>query len=227
MKLGLAADDVLTTTRAVRKRLDLSRPVEREVLVECLNIAMQAPTGSNRQGWEWIFVTDPTTRKRIAQVYREKFGINAAANRTADPTILYGADDIRAERFDKLIGSVGYLAEVLGDVPVLMIPCVKGRAETASENAVNASASLWGSILPAVWSFMLALRERGLGSAWTTAHLKEDGEQQVADILGIPIEDYTQAGLFPIAYTVGTDFRPAKRLPAETFMHLNHWSQSL
>jgi nitroreductase len=220
MKLGLAADDVLTTTRAVRKRLDLSRPVETEVLVECLRLAMQAPTGSNRQGWEWIFVTDPETRKRVGQVYREKFLINSAANRAADPVAVYGADDVRADGFSKLMGSVGYLAEVIGDVPVLMIPCLQGRVETTS---VNVSAAQWGSIMPAVWSFMLALRERGLGSVWTSAHLKEDGEKQVADILGIPMEDYTQVGLFPIAYTIGTDFSPAKRLPPETVMHINHW----
>jgi nitroreductase len=220
MKLGLAADDVLATTRAVRKRLDLSRPVEREVLVECLELAIQAPTGSNQQGWEWVFVTDPELRQRVAEVYREKFGINAAANRARDPVAVYGAQDVRAEGFPKLLGSVGYLAEIMGDVPVLLVPCVKGRVETSS---VNVSAGKWGSILPAVWSFMLALRERGLGSAWTTAHLKEDGEQRVAEILGIPAESYTQAGLFPIAYTIGTDFRPAKRLPAESVMHFDHW----
>jgi nitroreductase len=220
MHLGLTADEVLTTTRAVRKRLDLSRPVEKEMLVECLDLAMQAPTGSNQQGWEWVFVTDPDLRRRVAEVYREKFNINAAANRAKDPVAVYGANDIRAEGFGKLMGSVGYLAEIMGDVPVLMIPCVKGRVETTS---VNVSAGQWGSILPAVWSFMLALRERGLGSAWTTAHLKEDGEQRVAEILGIPVENYTQAGLFPIAYTIGTDFRPARRLPAESVMHLNRW----
>lgn len=220
MRLGLAADEVLTTTRAVRKRLDLNRPVETEVLVECLELALQAPTGSNQQGWEWVFVTDPGKRKRVAEVYQEKFGINAAANRAKDPVAVYGAKDDRAEGFPKLMGSVGYLADIMGDVPVLMVPCVKGRVETTS---VNASAGAWGSILPAVWSFMLALRERGLGSAWTTAHLKEDGEQRVAEILGIPVEGYTQAGLFPVAYTIGTDFRPAKRLPAESVMHINEW----
>lgn len=220
MKLGLTADEVLTTTRAVRKRLDLSRPVEKAVLVECLDVALQAPTGSNQQGWQWVFVTDPGLRHQVADVYREKFNINAAANRAKDPVAVYGADDVRAAGFGKLLGSVGYLAEIMGEVPVLLVPCVKGRVET---NSVNQSAGHWGSILPAVWSFMLALRERGLGSAWTTAHLKEDGEQRVADILGIPVKQYTQAGLFPIAYTVGTEFRPAKRLPAESVMHLNHW----
>lgn len=221
MKLGLSADEVLTTTRTVRKRLDLTRPVEMEVLEECLGIALQAPTGSNRQSWEWIFVTDPTTRKRIAEIYQEKFKVSAAAFISSDnPAAVYGAEDVRTERFEKLAGSIGYLAENIGEVPVLMIPCIQGRVEMTS---VNVAAAQFGSILPAVWSYMLALRERGLGSAWTTAHLKEDGEHRVAEILGIPAEDYTQVGLFPIAYTIGTDFRPAKRLPPETFMHVNHW----
>jgi nitroreductase len=219
-KLGLSADELLSTTRAVRKRLDLNRPVETEVLLECLALAMQAPTGSNVQGWEWVFVTDPDKRKLVGDVYREKFGINAAKNRAADPEKVYGSNDVRAQGFGKLMDSVGYLSQVISDVPVLMIPCLKGRVDSSS---VNVAAGQWGSILPAVWSYMLALRERGLGSVWTTAHLKEDGEQRVAEILGIPVESYTQVGLFPIAYTIGTDFKPAKRLPPETAMHLNTW----
>lgn len=220
MKLGLSADEVLTTTRAVRRRLDLSRPVEADVLRECLSIAMQAPTGSNRQGYEWVFVTDPTIRQRVGEVYQEGFGVNAAANRAADPVQLYGANDVRAEGFEKLIDSVGYLSEIIGQVPVLMVPCIKGRLEGAT---VNVAAAQFGSILPAVWSFMLALRERGLGSVWTSAHLKNDGEQRVAEILGIPFEEYTQVGLFPIAYTIGTDFKPAQRLEPQSLMHFDRW----
>jgi len=220
MKLGLSADELLTTTRAVRKRLDFSRPVEKEVLVECLNIATQAPTGHNFQHWQRVFVTDPDVRKRVGEVYREKFNINAAKNRAANGVEVYGTNDSRAERHDAFIDSANYLNDNIENVPVLMIPCLEGRIETTS---VAASAAHWGSILQAVWSFMLALRERGLGSAWTCVHLKEDGEQRVADILGIPAEKYTQVGLFPIAYTIGTDFRPAKRLPAETVMHIDRW----
>jgi nitroreductase len=219
MKLGLSADEVLSTTRAVRKRLDLDRPVEIEVLKDCLSLAMQAPTGSNRQHYQWVFVTDPALRKQVGDVYREKFMINYDTNRAADPTKVYGSNDVRAEGFGQLMGSVGYLAENIEKVPVLMVPCIEGRIETSS---LNQAAGQFGSILPAVWSFMLALRERGLGSAWTTAHLKEDGEQRVAEILGIP-ENYTQVGLFPIAYTIGTDFKRAKRLPPETLMHIDRW----
>lgn len=219
MKLGLSADEVLSTTRAVRKRLDFDRPVEVEVLEECLSLAMQAPTGSNRQHYQWVFVTEPEIRKQVGEVYREKFMINYDANRASDPAKVYGANDVRSEGFGQLMGSVGYLAENIEKVPVLMVPCIDGRVENTT---LNQAAGQFGSILPAVWSFMLALRERGLGSAWTTAHLKEDGEQRVAKILDIP-ENYTQVGLFPIAYTIGTDFKVAKRLSPESLMHFNHW----
>jgi nitroreductase len=218
--LGLSADEVLSTTRAVRKRLDFDRPVETSVLEECLTLAMQAPSGSNKQGYQWVFVTDPEQRRLVGDVYREKFNINHASNRAKTGQMAYGANDSRAEGFQKMMGSVAYLAENIERVPVLMVPCVEGRVETTS---LNVSAGQFGSILPAVWSFMLALRERGLGSAWTTAHLKEDGEQRVAEILGIPIDNYTQVGLFPIAYTIGTDFKVSTRLPAESLMHFNHW----
>lgn len=219
MKLGLSVDEVLTTTRAVRKRLDFERPVEEEVLRECLELAAQAPTGSNFQAWQWVFVTDPTLRKRVGEVYREKFNINAAKNRAAKGEDVYGTNDSRAESHGAFIDSANYLNDNIERVPVLMIPCIESRFDTTS---VAMSAAMWGSIIQAVWSFMLALRERGLGSAWTCVHLKEDGEERVRDILGIP-DDYTQVGLFPIAYTIGTDFKPARRLPVDTIMHIDRW----
>jgi nitroreductase len=220
MKLGLSADEVLTTTRAVRKRLDFSRPVEKEVLLECLDIATQAPTGRNFQKWQWVFVSDATARERVGEVYREKINIKAAMYRATDPVSMYGAQDSRAEHFGALMDATNYLTDNIERVPVLMIPCIEGRIETTE---IYQSALQWGSILQAVWSFMLALRERGLGSVWTCVHLKEDGEQQVADILGIPSDKYTQVGLFPIAYTIGTNFRPAERLPLDTIVHFDHW----
>ena len=106
------------------------------------------------------------------------------------------------------------------EAPVLLIPCIAGRADNAPGGQ---SASFWGSLLPAAWSFMLALRSRGLGSAWTTLHLVGDGEQRAAEVLSIPFDRYSQGGLFPIAYTKGTDFRPARRLPAAQVTHWNSW----
>ena len=209
MKLGLTADEVLTTTRAVRKRLDLARPVEREVLLECIEIAHQAPTGSNTQGWRWIFIDDPAKKAAIADYYRANYFpyIN-------DPN----RPQINAQG-ERILSSSTYLAEHLEEVPVLVIPLVAGRLDIGTPTFVQASA--WGSILPAVWSFLLALRERGLGSAWTTLHLPN--EREVADLLAVPFDRYTQAGLFPVAYTVGTDFKPAERVPAEKFVHWNAW----
>ncbi|EHI10444.1 nitroreductase family protein [Mycolicibacterium thermoresistibile] len=213
MALNLSVDDVLTTTRSVRKRLDLEKPVPREVLMECLELALQAPTGSNAQGWQWVFVEDPDTKKALADIYR----VNADAYLDR-PRPSY--DDVRGERMDRVKSSARYLSEHFHEVPVLLVPCLEGRPDN---QPAGVTASFWGSLLPAVWSFMLALRSRGLGSAWTTLHLVGDGEQRAAEVLGIPFDRYSQAGLFPIAYTKGTDFRPAKRLPAEQVVHWNRW----
>jgi nitroreductase len=213
MTLNLSVDELLTTTRSVRKRLDFEKPVPREVLMECLELALQAPTGSNAQGWQWVFVEDPEKRKALADIYR------ANATPYLDlPKPERG--DIRDEQIGAVMNSAKYLNEHLHEAPVLMIPCLEGRPDGAP---AGMSASYWGSLLPAVWSFMLALRSRGLGSAWTTLHLIGDGEKQAAEILGIPFDQYAQGGLFPIAYTKGTDFRPAKRLPAEQLTHWDTW----
>lgn len=215
MKLNLSADDVLTTTRSVRKRLDFERPVDRSVVTECLDIALQAPTGSNRQGWQWVFVDDQAKKDALAEIYRENFALYASA-----PQPDFGADDNRTERMPAVRDSATYLAENFQRAPVLMIPCIEGRLDNLP---AFATASIWGSLLPAVWSFMLALRERSLGSAWTTIHLMNDGERQAADLLSIPYDSFTQGGLFPIAYTIGTDFKPAARLEASSLMHWNSW----
>ncbi len=213
MTLNLTAEEVLTTTRSVRKRLDFDKPVPREVLLECLDIALQAPTGSNAQGWQWVFVEDPAKKKALADIYR------AAANPyLAAPKPERG--DIRDEQIDRVIGSAQFLTDNFEKAPVLLVPCLEGRPDGAP---AGLSASYWGSLLPAVWSFMLALRTRGLGSAWTTLHLLGDGEKQAAEVLGIPFDQYAQAGLFPIAYTKGTDFKKANRLPAEQFAHWDTW----
>lgn len=214
MHLGLSADEVLTTTRAVRKRLDFDRPVEREVVMECLEIALQAPTGSNRQGWQWVFVTDPDKKRALRDIYAQRFD---AYRNMPRPT--YDDGDVRGERAEKVVDSASYLSEHFHEAPVLMIPCLEGKPA----DGVAGSAGYWGSLLPAVWSFMLALRERGLGSAWTTLHLPNGGDEQAAKILGIPHDKYSQAGLFPIAYTQGTDFKLAKRLPAEEVSHWDEW----
>jgi nitroreductase len=210
MPLNLSVDEVLTTTRSVRKRLDLDRPVPREVLLECLELALQAPTGSNRQGWHWVFVEDADQKAALAEIYRA----NLAAYREL-PRPEYDDGDARGERMEFVRVSSDYLAQHLHHVPVLLLPCLEGRVEQAP----LLSSSFWASLFPAAWSFMLALRSRGLGSTWTTLHLLGDGERQAAEILGIPYDEISQGGLFPIAYTKGTDFRPAKRLPVAEVAH--------
>ncbi|MDT5145688.1 MAG: hypothetical protein QOC58_333 [Mycobacterium sp.] len=214
MVLNLSVDEVLSTTRSVRKRLDFDKPVPREVLMDCLDLALQAPTGSNAQGWQWVFVEDADKKKAIADVYLA----NARPYLSA-PGRDYREGDTRGERKDKVRGSATYLAEHMHQAPVLLIPCLEGRESRSPLGGV----SFWASLFPAVWSFCLALRSRGLGSCWTTLHFANDGERKVADVLGIPYDQYSQGGLFPIAYTKGTDFRPAKRLPADQVTHWNAW----
>src|ERR1700712_5479266 len=211
--LDLSIDELLTTTRSVRKRLDLEKPVPRDVLMECLELALQAPTGSNEQGWQFVFVDDAEKKKALADIYR-----TAATPYLDAPKPTYG--DSRDERTPLVVDSAKYLNDHLHEVPTMLIPCLEGSPDGAP---AGMSAGFWGSILPAAWSFMLALRSRGLGSAWTTLHLIGDGEKQAAGILGIPFDRYAQGGLFPIAYTKGTDFKPAKRLPAEQLAHWDTW----
>lgn len=217
MPLNLSFDDVLTTTRSVRRRLDLERAVPREVVMECLELALQAPTGSNTQGWQWMFVADPAKKRAIAEIYRAGAQAYLSSGRAIPD---FGAGDIRSERRVLISDSVRYLAEHLEQVPLLLIPCIDGRAENTP---LVRSASMWASLFPAVWSFCLALRSRGLGSCWTSLHLIGDGEQQTAEILGIPAETYTQGALIAIGYTKGTDFKRAKRLPAAELTHWDSW----
>jgi nitroreductase len=161
-----------------------------------------------------VFVEDAEKKKAIGDIYLAR-----ALPYLSSPSAEYPEGDTRGERMGKVRDSATYLAERMHEAPVLLIPCLQGRGEQAPLSGV----SFWASLFPAVWSFCLALRSRGLGSCWTTLHLLDDGEQQAAEVLGIPYDKYSQGGLFPIAYTKGTDFQPAKRLPAEQLTHWNAW----
>jgi nitroreductase len=203
-----SVDELLTTTRSVRRRLDLTRPVGRDVILECLQIAMQAPTASNAQDWRWLVITDPDKRAEIAEIYRsigERYLPRMAASESDPQT-------------RRVLRSALTLTDTLAEVPVHVIPCLQRRFDG---NDLVVASSAWASIIPAGWSFMLALRSRGLGSVWTTMHLAK--EREVAELLGIP-DTVTQAALFPVAYTIGTDFKPAARPPAETITYWDGWA---
>lgn len=201
-------DRLLRTTRAVRKRLDLDTDVPDDVLLQCIRLSQQAPTGSNMQNWRWLIVRDVDTRKRLAEMYRAAGGeYLAAAEKTASEGQL-----------KRVMSSANYLAQNLERVPVHVIPCAKGRL--TADNSVGEWSGMMGSIYPAIWSFQLALRSRGLGSCLTTLHLGKEAE--AAELLGIP-EGVMQIALLPVAYTVGTDFKAADRPPVERIVHLDRW----
>jgi nitroreductase len=202
-------DRLLSTTRAVRRRLDFARPVERGVILDCIRLAQQAPTASNRQHWRWLVVCDRARRAELAALYARGARFLEAAERAADP---------RDRQTARVYDSARWLLEHLAEVPVHVIPCVVGRPGERFVPVV--AASLYGSIYPAVWSFQLALRSRGLGSALTTLHLA--WEEEAARLLGIP-DDVLQVGLLPVAYTRGGEFHPAERPPAESITYFDEW----
>lgn len=211
--LGLTFEQIVTTTRAVRKRLDVTRKVPRALLEECLDMALQAPNGSNKNLWRWIIVDDPATVARLGEEYRAAMGILGSGQQTS-----MFSDTSTSPDEAKLLSSAYALADKIGEMPALLIPLMPGRADGKS---VVEQAAMWGSILPAVWSFMLALRSRGLGSCWATVTSRR--EREIAAILGIPYEEFTQVGMFPVAYTIGTDFRRAWRKPLAEVLSWNHF----
>jgi nitroreductase len=202
-----SVDKLLTSTRSVRQRLDLSRPVEPEVIEQCLEIAVQAPSGSNICRYHFLVVTDPALRSAIAGLYRRAFA------QAYTPELL--AERRRTD--SRNVQSWQFLVEHFQDVPVLVIPCVEGRPEGLP---IHRLAGMYGNILPAAWSFMLALRARGLGAAWTTLALGDEAE--LARLLGTPA-DVTPAAVLPVGYFTGEDFKPAKRVPARARTYWNRW----
>ena len=212
MNFDLASVDyILETTRSVRKRLDLTRPLDRATVERCLEIAIQAPTGSNRQGWKWLIVTDADKKAQIGDYYKRSWyqyaGVATRALPGNEPT----------DQMKRVISSARYLADHMHVVPMMIFPCVQGRAPDASPAA---NAGLYGSIIPAAWSLMLALRARGIGAAWTTLHLSYEAECN--EILGIP-DDVTTAALLPAGYFSGETFKKADRVPASDLTYWESW----
>jgi nitroreductase len=216
--LNLSPDELLTTTRAVRKRLDLTRPVEPEVIQEALEIAVQAPTPGSEQNWHFIVVTDPVQRKGLGDLYYRSAHAPGGQEYHLQRRIAGAANEAEAAKLAKLAESARYLTNHIGEVPVLVVPAIKRRGENLS---TLEQAAHWGEIWPATWSFMLAARARGLGTVLTSLHLAF--EQEAAALLGIPYEEIMQVGLIPVAYTIGNDFKPGKRKPLDQVVHWNRW----
>ena len=216
--LPLDADQLLTTTRAVRKRLDFSRPVDDQVIRECVEIAMQSPSGSNNMTMQFVIIRDEEKRRAIGDIYRQCYDIYRSLDGVYIGSIEKGGDRENQQQ-QRSAASADFLADHMGDAPALVLACNKGsRVEGAP---AMMTASMMGNVLPAMWSFMLAARARGLGTAWTTVHLMM--EQQVADILGIPFDTVQQTCLSPLAFTKGTDFKAAARPDPETIIHWDKW----
>jgi len=206
------ADELLTTTRSIRRRLDLTRPVERSVIERCLEIAIQAPTGGDTARYHFVVVTDAAKRAGLAELYRRGLSEIYPPHRV----------ERVAQTKPTLMSSVTFLADHFHEVPVHIVPCMEGRDGFAALGPECGPPTFYGSILPATWSLMLALRARGIGSAWTTSHLKY--AREAAALLGIP-DGMTQAALLPVAYLTGTALRAARRVPARERTYWNTWGQ--
>lgn len=220
-------EHVLRTTRSVRRRLDLERPVPQEVIEECLELALQAPTGGNAQDWRWLVLRDPEVRELVAGYYRQGFEDHVAKPlaRGADDPEVQGrlgdrTDPVEAERMERVLGGARHLADNLHRVPVLVLACA--TRPDPQRGGAGFTTALYGSVYPAVWSFQLALRSRGLGSIITTLHLHH--AEEVARHLGIP-DEATQVCLLPVAYTLGTEFKPAARKPLDEVVFADRWGR--
>lgn len=211
----MTPEELLTTTRTVRKRLDFTRPVPLDLVKHCLQVALQAPSGSNRQHWQWLILTDPAQRAAIGALYRRAFEEYLDSPTPADK--LFADDPERTKIQQRVTSSAAYLAERMGDVPVLVIPCLEtDSADLPSGN----QAGMWASLHPAMWSYMLAARSVTLGTALTTLHLKY--EKEAAEVLGLPANVH-QAALIPTAFYTGDTFKPAPRVPLEDVVHIDRW----
>jgi nitroreductase len=217
-------DRLLTTTKAVRQRLDLERPVPRELITECIRIGCYAPNASNAQEWWWVVVDDADQKARVAEVYRDVLVPRVTQMLAVKQA---GGDEAGA----RISRSILYLADHLHEVPALVIPCYDVKAALVRYHTLipdpgplglstHMDSGMFASIIPAVWNFQLALRSRGLGSVLTTAHQLE--QPKMAAVLGIP-NDWFQVALIPLAYTVGDDFTPSPRKPVDDVIIWNHY----
>jgi len=216
--LPFTPDELLSTTRAVRKRLDFSKPVSDDLVRECVAAALQGPSGSNNITMRFVVVRDEAKRKAIGDVYAQCFDMYRQMDGVYAGSIDKGSEEANAQQA-RVVDSAEYLAAHMGEAPVLVLACNEGMRTDNLPGA--AAASLMGNVLPGMWSFMLAARARGLGTSWTTVHLFM--EQAVADIVGIPYATVQQVCLSPLAHTLGTDFKPAQRPEPDSIIRWDQW----
>jgi len=215
--LPLTPDELLSTTRAVRKRLDFTKPVPDDLVRECVALAMQSPSGSNNMTMQFVVVRDADKRAALGEIYRQCYAVYTTVDAVYIGSIDKGSDEANAQQ-RRSASSADFLGEHMGEAPVLIIPCIQGRVDGLPGMM---AASALGNVMPAMWSLMLAARARGLGTCWTTLHLMQ--EQAVAEILGVPFESVQQVCMSPLAYTSGTDFKPAARPEPDTIIHWDTW----
>lgn len=206
-----SVDIALTTTRSVRRRIDWERPVERHVIERCIDIATQAPTGIDAQAWRFLVITDPERKRGMADLYRRAYAQMSEVR--AEYARKTGTEPPALRKVHQ------DLADRLHEMPVLILVCMQGRPDEGLARQVG----FYGSILPAAWSLMVALRARGLGSTWTSLHLMK--ERESADLLGIPA-DVTQTVLLPVGYTLDAVLAPAPRKGAADVTFWNEWGNS-
>lgn len=217
MLLDMTPDEMLATTRSVRRRLDFERPVDPELLKQCIELGLQAPTGSLRQDWHFVLSTDAEQCRQVGEVYKRVWNA-LVSDEYLNDTAAKEPDTTARASWLRMMESARHLADNFPEVPAILVPCISGRLDGAP---ATLQALRWGSVIQATWSFMLAARVRGLGTCWTTVHLS--AEQEVAEILGIPFDEIQQVALIPVAHTLGTDFKPGSRKSMDDFVHWNGW----
>ncbi len=202
-----AVDWALSTTRSVRRRIDWERPIEPEVIEAAIDVATQAPTGVQAESWRFLVLTEPEPKQAVATLYRSAFDRYVSARTQAQA-------EVAAPR-----PAQAQLAERLAEMPALILVCAEGAP---ASDLTALQVGFYGSVLPAAWSLMVALRVRGIGSTWTSLHLLHADE--TARALGIP-DGVTQTVLLPCGYTKDATLRPANRKPATEVAYWNQWGR--
>lgn len=195
--------EAMSTQRAIRRLR--SDPVDDDVVLRCIELATRAPTGSNRQGWEFVVVRDPEVKHQLARLNRQAWSVYRR---------LGGR---RSESMSKIVDAVQWQADHFEEVPVVVVPCLHGRAPVFGAPVV--AASYYGSIFPAVQNLLLAARAAGLGATLTTLPLWS--VTLARRTLGLP-GSISPVAVVPMGWPQG-NYGPTTRRPVEEVVHLNRY----